>query len=62
MEEPTDEYVEEVNESGENIYDENPGVILIEVGEISPEEVAFMRGYEEASEYKKEEEKKPDEE
>ena len=51
-----DEYAEEEYESGENIYDENHRESQVEDGEISPEEEAFMRGYEEASEYKEEEE------
>ena len=56
MEEGTEEYAEEDYESGENIYDENHRESQVEDGEISPEEEAFMRGYEEASDYKDDEE------
>lgn len=43
----------------ESVYDEKGREELVEGGEISPEEAAFMKGYEEAnedSEEKKEEE------
>lgn len=43
-------------EGEETIYDEENREELVEDGEISPEEAAFMRGYEEADEEEKEEE------
>ena len=33
----------------ENIYSEEARALLLEDGELSPEEEAFMRGYEEAA-------------
>lgn len=44
-----DEYLEEESESDESIYDENRRESQVEDGEISPEEEAFMKGYDEAS-------------
>ena len=45
----------------ESIYDEEGREDLIEDGEISPEEEAFMRGYEDADEQEKEEEETEEE-
>ncbi|MFC1800649.1 hypothetical protein ACFLYT_01190 [Nanoarchaeota archaeon] len=56
MEEASEEYVEEEKDQGDNIYDESHRENQVEDGEISPEEEAFMRGYDEASEYAEDEE------
>jgi len=48
-------------EGEETVYDEDTREDMIDNDEISPEEEAFMKGYDEAEEKKKKAEESPDE-
>ncbi len=51
MEEETDSREEEHSNSDESVYDEDSREDQVEDDGISPEEEAFMKGYDEASDY-----------
>ena len=50
------------DESEENVYSEESRKEYVESGEISPEEEAFMKGYEDADESEEKEEESKEEE
>ena len=57
-----DEYEGKEEKEEDSVYDEEGREELIESDEVSPEEQAFMKGYEDADEEKKDKEEKKEEE